>query len=377
MPSTQHKHRLYLRSPSCTLVCLAKTAALEVLSFNLFLEGEKVLCLRAKGVLKKILEEKRVRHLEVVFGKEFGFEEDCEILNKKPLRSLLAFDLEAHTKLRLKDYTWHYVSLGKYQDRIRLGVIGIEKFWIAALAEICQDIDVYLYSIKKQTAKKKLGKDCIGAILKEDQPLCIHPDNTQTIEFLSFRQRIYFWLQAYRREIFILLGVFCMLMGWFNYKLVKTLDRLRSITADAQIVNETLYAFEKDRRYYTSRIQDLESIIDYQLQIAHCQAYWPRIFNTLQDSLYGVGHAWLEGLDVRPISSSSTLEMDIQGIFLTKAESQQSLNYERNHFADLKLEKLITLLSKEQGMIVFRKCSLYPKSNDEIGFELRLILSFP
>ncbi len=368
MPSTQHKHRLYLGSPSCALVCLAKTAVLEVFSFSLFLEGENTLCPTAKGVLKKILEEKKVSSLEVVFGKEFGFEEDYEILNKQPVRGLLAFELETHTSLLLKDYTWHYVSLGKCQDRIRLGVIGIEKAWIVALTEICQDIDVYLYSIKKWTTKKKLGKDCIGA----DIP----PDNTQTIEFLKIRQRIYFWLQAYRREIFILLAVLCVMIGWVNYKLEKTLNHLSSTTADAQMVNERLYAFEKDRRYYTSRIQDLESIIDYQLQIAQCQAYWPRIFNTLQDSLYAVGHAWLEGLDVRPVTSSSKLEMDIQGLFLKKAEGQQSLNYERNHFAELKLEKLITLLSQEQGIAVIRKRSLSPKPNDTIGFELSLILPF-
>lgn len=377
MQSTQHKHRLYLRTPNCALVRLAKTEVLEVFSFSLFQKAEKIPSPRVRAVLQEVLEAKRVRSLEVVFGQEFGFEEDYEILNRKPLRALFAFEIETHTSLLLRDYTWHYLLLGRSQDRIRLRGLGLEKAWLRSLMEICQAVDVYLCSVRKETAKKRLDRDLALAERQENQPACIQPSDTKLIEFLSITERIFFWLQAYRRVIFILLAVLCGLMGGFNYKLVKTLGDLRSTTADAQIFNETLYAFEKDREYYTSRIQDLESIIDYQLQIARYQAYWPRILSALQDSLYTVGHAWLERLEVKPVASSPALEVDIQGNFFEKAESQQRLSYESNSPSELKLEKLITLLSKDHRIEAVRKSSCYPKPDGTIGFDLRLIVPQP
>lgn len=361
MQSTQHRHRLYLRAQSCALVSLDPAAVPEVFNFNLFSENEKTLDTTAKAILKKVLQEKKVRVLELVLGTDFGFEESCEVLNKKPLRRLLAFELETTFGLDLKNYSWHYFSLSKNQGSVTLRGIGIEKAWIHSLVAICKEAGIRLCTLRRGELESKL--------------LCTQNINTNFIEFLSVWSRIHFWFQAYWKQIFICVTAFCIVMGSFNYKLGKAVCHLKSTTNSVRACTQNIQALERDRQYYDTKIKDLESRIGYNLQIATYQAYWPEVLSLLQESLHTVGPAWLESLEAHSLENSPKLELTIKGAICSNFKGQKGLDFEGNKL-ETQYEKLIAKLCHKPIEAV-SKSRYSPMLDGRLGFELGLILPLP
>lgn len=361
MQSTQHRHRLYLRAQSCALVGLVPALVPEVFNFNLFSENEKTLDVTTKAVLKKVLQEKKVRVLELVIGTDFGFEESCEILNKKPLRRLLSFELETTFGLDLQKYTWHYFSLAKNQDSVTLRGIGIEKAWLRSLIAICKEAGIRLCTLRRGELERK--------------PLCTQNINTKFIEFLSIWSRIHFWFQAYWKQIFICVTAFCIVMCSFNYKLGKAVCHLKSTTTSLKTCTQNIQALERDRQHYDTKIKDLESSIGYNLQIATYQAYWPEVLSLLQESLHAVGPAWLESLEAHSLENSPKLELTIKGTICSHLKGQKGLDFEGNKL-ETQYKKLIAKLC-HNPIEAISKSRYYPMPEGRLGFELGLILALP
>lgn len=438
MQSTQHRHRLYLRVPTCTLARLDTARAVDSFSFNLFQEGEELLGARHIAVLKKIIQENSVRYLEIVCGLEFGFKQDCEILDTKPLRAMLAFELETHLGLVLKDYSWRYFPLGKAQDRITLCAVGIKKCWLLALIALCESLGIYLKSIilalegkglslgveeqdvsledkglslgvgmaledkgmslglETETIMRGLDEESITRSLEEPKEWIYPPKksgiagmngpyrtphiHTDTFEFLSFLQRLHFLFQAYKNKIVLVLVVCMGVLASLNYKIGQVRSRLQVSTASIHQASVPLQALEKDRQYYDSKVKALAGQIDAQVQLAHCQDYWPKIFSILQKGLYLTGHTCLDSLEAHPIANSSKVCLAIKGTIFTQARAQQGLEHYKESSKQAQFEKLVAALCEQTEepfiqTINLAACQLKPDGN--LAFELGLVVPRP
>ncbi len=381
MQSTQQTHMLYLAASSCVLVGLErhffenpkkafKCTRLELGEQDLFVS-------QALGVIKNTLQAERVKHLKIIFAEDVGFSCILHVLNQKPLRPLIAFDLENTLSIKLEAYVWNYFCLSNQGNTLSVLCTGVPKRVIHPLLDLCASINVCLSSLKLETA-------CNAGLLTQGErnlvlslALGAYDCDTKVLELLSPANRLNSLFKMHQGKVIVFMACVLALLICFNAFVHRYISHLKMDTDKLAASVESLQLLEKDYVYNALKVEALEKDIKDGLTLAQYQQYWPCVLNTLQLVLKEVGHAWLEELDAFYNEDYAAVQLHLKGSTLFALKKPSGLEIQGIRNDESFMNGMIDVLQQSPICNKVLNTKVYSKNENENSFEIDLLLNQP
>jgi hypothetical protein len=381
MQSTQQTHMLYLAASSCVLVGLErhflKNPKKGLGYTRLDFRGQDLSAAGGLDVLKNALQAERVKDLKIIFAKDAGFSCILDVLNQKPLRLLIAFDLENTLKLELDAYIWDYFCLSKQRDALSVFCTGVPKRLIYPLLNLCESISVRLSSLKLETA-------CNAGLLPQGQSdLALSLAlggcywDTKILELLSPGRRLSSLLKMYQGKVIVFMACVLAFVVCFNSLLHRYISHLKMDTAKLAASVESLQLLENDYVYNALKIDTLEKDIANGLKLAQYQQYWPCVLNSLQLVLNEIGHTWLEELEAFYNEDYGAVQLHLKGSTLFALKKPSGLEIQRLRDDESFMNSMVNLLQQSPICNKILNTKMYSKNENENNFEIDLLLQQP
>lgn len=372
---------LYLAASSCVLVGLerhfSKNPKKGLGCTRLDFRGQDLSATEGLDVLKNALQAERVKDLKIIFAEDAGFSCILHVLNQKPLRPLIAFDLENTLKLELDAYVWDYFCLSKQGDVLSVFCTGVPKRVIDPLLNLCESITVRLSSLKLETA-------CNAGLLPKGQSdlalslaLGAYDWDTRFLELLSPGRRLSSLLKVYQGKVIVLMACVLAFVVCFSGFVYRYISHLKMDTAKLAASVESLQLLEKDYVYNALKIDTLEKDIKNGVKLAQYQQYWPCVLNNLQLALKEVGHTWLEELDAFYNEDYGTVQLHLKGSTVFALKKHSGLEIQGLRDDESFMNGMVNLLQQSPICNKVLHTKIYSKHENENNFEIDLLLQQP
>lgn len=381
MHSTQLTHMLYLAVSRSVLVgldehCLDNSGS-NATCTSLAFTAHEALCLENLNVLKKALQRERVQGLKVIVAEALGFSSVLTVFNTKPVKPLIAFELEHTLSAKLDAYQWDYVCLSETTDYKQVLCTGVLKSVIQPLVDVCASLKVSLDSLQLETACNAWLLDRQKKDLALSLALGVYASERHILNLLSPGMRLDSLFKRYQSTVVGVLACTLALGLGLNVLLQNAIRHLKTDTATLALKVDELKHFEKDWLYNVSKIHALERDIQDGLKLAEYQLYWPSVLKTLQLALHTAGHAWIEELDAFRNHRDDSIHLHLKGSMLHTVHKPLSLALQEASTPKDRIACMMSHIEQSELCTQILNTKIYAKNDKDYSFEVDVLLKTP